>query len=124
MNTPIENRPPRYDPQVYAALITRHREHVARADHEAAWLQIESAHVVGQTRFMPHLETHALMLTLAWRTRDWREAIGQLFRLLLVPLGHTLGRLPLGNAGRANISAFRPMPVRDDIAQAIAAARG
>lgn len=124
MDTPIEaGAPPGYDPRVYAALIARHREHLARAEHEAAWLQIESAHVVGQTRFVPHLETHALMLTLALRTRDLGEAAGQVLRLLLVPLGHALGRLPLGNAGRSNISAFRPMPVRDDIARAIAAAR-
>ena len=44
-------------------------------------------------------------------TRDLAELNGQLLRLLLVPLGHLLGRLPLGNTGRANISAFQPMAV-------------
>ena len=40
-------------------------------------------------------------------------------RLLLVPLGHLTGRLPLGNAGRSNISAFQAMPIREDIAALI-----
>jgi hypothetical protein len=51
------------------------------------------------------------MLGLAWRTRDRSELSGQFLRLLLVPLGHLLGRLPLGNPGRANISAFQLMKV-------------
>ena len=29
--------------------------------------------------------------------------------ILLVPLGHLSGRLPLGNPGRATVSAFAPM---------------
>ena len=41
------------------------------------------------------------MLALAARERDVRETAGQLFRILLVPLGHLSGRLPLGNPGRA-----------------------
>ena len=63
------------------------------------------------------------MLHFAWRTRDWSEVVGQVMRLLLVPLGHAMGRLPIGNPGRSNISAFQPMPVRPDIAHAIALAR-
>jgi hypothetical protein len=42
---------------------------------------------------------------------------------LLVPVGHALGRLPLGNPGRSNVSALRPMPVREDIAAVIERAR-
>jgi hypothetical protein len=60
------------------------------------------------------------MLALAWETRDSREVLGQLFRLLLVPLGHLTGRLPLGNSGRSDISAFQTMPIRKDIAELIA----
>lgn len=54
---------------------------------------------------------------------DWAEVAGQTLRLLLVPLGHALGRLPVGNPGRSNISAFQPMPVRPDIAHAIKQAK-
>jgi len=80
-------------------------------DTESAWRYLQAAHIAGQEMFKPHLETHARMLALACRTRDWSEAAGQLLRLVLVPLGHLTGRLPLGNPGRATVTAFTPLPV-------------
>ncbi len=85
-----------------------------RLDHHdvaQAWHLLEAMHVLGQTRLLPHARSHWCMLGLAWRTRDRSELSGQFLRLLLVPLGHLLGRLPLGNPGRANISAFQLMKV-------------
>lgn len=111
-----------FDPAVYACLLQQYR----RLDHTNTaqqWQLLEAAHVSGQTRLLPHLQTHGLMLALAWRTRNGREFAGQLWRLLLVPLGHALGRLPLGNPGSSDVSAFRPMPVRPDLAELIAKAR-
>lgn len=55
------------------------------------------------------------MLGYAIALRDWREAFGQAIRLALAPLGALTGRLAWGNTGRANVSAFRPMPVRPDL---------
>lgn len=63
------------------------------------------------------------MLRLSFRTRDWPEVAGQLVRLALVPLGHLSGRLPLGNPGRATVSAFKPLPVRPELAALIAQAQ-
>jgi len=37
-------------------------------------------------------------------------------RLALVPLGHVTGRLPLGNSGRSDVSAFVSMAVEPEIA--------
>ena len=87
------------------------------------WLRLEAAHIVGQRQFKAHAVSHWYMLKLAVRTRDWPESAGQLFRLFLVPLGHLTGRLPLGNTGRATVSAFDPMPVRGELRQLIARAR-
>lgn len=112
---------PGFDPVIYARLLSRFEALPAAATRER-WLLLEAAHVVGQTRFRPHLETHWLMLGQAWRTRDASEMAGQVLRLLLVPLGHLTGRLPIGNPGRSQVSAFRPMAVRADIAEAIAQA--
>jgi hypothetical protein len=111
-----------FDPQTLATLLAQFRA-TPHDELSKRWLLLESAHVVGQMRFLPHLRVHALMLHFAWRTRDWSEVVGQVMRLLLVPLGHAMGRLPIGNPGRSNISAFQPMPVRPDIAHAIALAR-
>lgn len=73
-----------------------------------------AAHILGQEVFSLHLKTHMLMLRLAFQTKDYAEASGQLFRLSLVPVGHFLGKLPHGNTGRANVSAFRPMAVDEE----------
>lgn len=58
-----------------------------------------------------------MMLRAAWAASDGRELHGQLIRLLLVPLGHLLGRLPRGNTGRSIVSAFAPMNVPADLKQ-------
>ncbi len=108
-----------FDKPTYARLV--HEARVAGST-EQAWLYLEAAHVVGQLHLKPHLQTHALMLDLAWRTRDWPEAAGQVLRLALVPLGHLSGRLPLGNPGRSTVSAFEPLPVRQELAELIAQA--
>lgn len=107
----------RFDPATFERLI----DGATHADSAAqAWLYLEAAHVVGQLHFKPHWQTHVHMLRLALRSRDWPEAAGQVMRLALVPLGHLSGRLPLGNPGRANVSAFQPLPVRADLADLIA----
>lgn len=111
-----------FDPVVFERLLARY-EALPETDAEAKWLTLEAAHVVGQSRFTPHWRTHVAMLQLALATKNGPEFAGQLLRLALVPLGHLLKRLPLGNPGRANVSAFEPMPVRADIAELIAATR-
>lgn len=110
-----------FDATLYTRLLARLDTLPSHARGDR-WLLLEAAHVVGQTRLKPHLETHWLMLGQAWRDRDAGEIAGQAFRLLLVPLGHLTGRLPIGNPGRANVSAFTPLPVRADIAEVIAQA--
>lgn len=112
-----------FDALVYAELIRRGKAARVADLQEQAWLALEAAHVVGQRQVKPHLETHALMLGLAVRTHDWAEAAGQLLRLALVPLGHLTGRLPLGNPGRATVSAFKPLPVRPELNALIEQAR-
>lgn len=73
------------------------------------WRWLEAAHVLGQTSLTLHWRSHTAMLRYALALGDAREATGQLLRLALVPLGHLLARLPLGNIGRSHVSAFRPM---------------
>ena len=92
---------------------------------EQRWDYLIAAHIAGQTVMALHWQTHIAMLVQALRERDAREACGQLLRLLLIPMGHMLNRLPLGNTGRSRISALTPMPIkphhRSLIEQAMAA---
>ncbi|TWO68006.1 DUF3703 domain-containing protein [Caenimonas sedimenti] len=95
---------------VYLQLI---REFDARTSEsvEARWEYLTAAHIVGQHHFGLHLASHGVMLAFAARNGDWPEVVGQLFRLALVPIGHLTGKLPIGNIGRATVSAFAPMPL-------------
>lgn len=94
----------------------------ARADKEIAraWQALERAHILSQSVLRLHLHVHVLMLAFATARREWPEAWGQAFRLILVPLGALLGRIPLGNTGRASVSAFVPMPIPEDLQRVLA----
>ena len=86
---------------------------------EEAWHHLERAHVVAQDRLGQHCVSHWRMLGLAWRTRDWREVFGQIFRLFLAPIGNITGRLPIGNSGRSNVSAFARMEIEPEISRVL-----
>jgi hypothetical protein len=97
-------------PLVYERLV---REFTAiRADArnlEERWSWLMAAHVIGQHQARLHLDSHGRMLALARETRNWREVAGQLLRIALLPLGHLLGRLPLGNVGRSTVGITQVM---------------
>jgi Protein of unknown function (DUF3703) len=93
-----------------AAMATA-RERLAGNDAQEALALLERAHVLGQRDFGRHWRVHELMLRAAWASSDGRELRGQLLRLALTPIGHVTRRLPRGNTGRANVSAFAPMAV-------------
>lgn len=114
-NTQKSLTAPAYDEELFHQLVAHYRS-TPRSAAALRWTMLEAAHVVGQTRFAPHIQTHWLMLGLSLETRDFGESLGQIMRMLLVPLGHALGRLPIGNPGRANVSAFEPMALRTDLA--------
>lgn len=90
---------------------------------DEAWLYLQAAHIEGQTRLQLHTLTHLRMLGLAWRLRDAPEIWGQLLRLLLVPVGHLIGRLPLGNPGRSTVNALAPQAVPEHLQLLIVQAR-
>jgi hypothetical protein len=62
------------------------------------------------------MRVHLAMLGYAIRLRQPREIIGQLARLALAPIGTITGRIPRGNTGRSNVSAFQPMPIPPGLA--------
>jgi hypothetical protein len=82
---------------------------------ERAWHHLERAHIVAQTLLWPHCQSHWKMLGLAVRQRDRREASGQVARLALAPMSNLTGRLPIGNTGRSDVSAFARMEIPSDL---------
>jgi len=81
---------------------------------ETAWENLVRAHIVGQRSTRLHVSSHVAMLGLAWRTSNWREVPGQVFRIAGAALVTWIW-VPTGNTGRANVSAFKPMPVPADL---------
>jgi hypothetical protein len=55
------------------------------------------------------------MLGASVRRRDGHEIAGQLLRLVLAVPGSISGRYPVGNTGGADVGAFSPMAVPEDL---------
>lgn len=100
--------------------LSRYRDCRAAGDFAGAWRALERAHILAQPRLVIHLQVHWAMLGFAIAQRDRTEALGQILRLALAPVGKVTGRLPKGNTGRARVSAFAPMAVPAELREAIA----
>lgn len=88
--------------------------------YEQSMAHLERAHLIGQSIFAWHWQVHWRMLTLSASQSDGKEILGQLARLSLVPLGHLLGRLPLGNVGSTRMGAFDTAELPKDVAELLA----
>ncbi|MBU6953315.1 DUF3703 domain-containing protein [Hahella sp. HN01] len=105
--------------QAFSAEMNAARDNWRQGRLDVAFAHLENAHVLGQRRLGWHFHVHLWMLRVGWAKRDQREILGQLWRLLLTPLGHLTGRLPIGNTGGANVNAFKPMPVRKELEEVL-----
>ena len=100
--------------QHYLAELTSARQARRSGDFTAAFQHLERAHVLSQRFAVAHAATHLRMLSLGWRVRDGREILGQVPRAIAALLFSRVW-VPEGNTGRANVSAFAPMPVPEDL---------
>jgi Protein of unknown function (DUF3703) len=87
----------------------------ARGDVASEWKHLERAHILSQPMAGAHVRTHLAMLTYGFRRRAPREIVGQLLRLVVAGPGSWTGRYPVGNTGGADVSAFQPMPIPEDL---------
>lgn len=104
--------------EINNALIQRRQHNWAQA-----WFHAERAHIVGQQQFILHMHSHWFMLKLASEQVDWTEIRGQLLRLIMTPIGHLTGRLPLGNPGSSRYPLLEAQPVPDDLKALLADTR-
>ena len=84
-------------------------------DFAVAWQLLEDAHVLSQPLAFAHVRVHVAMLRLGVHTRDGREVLGQLVRLIVAAPGSWSRKYPIGNTGRTDVPATRPMPIRADL---------
>ena len=83
-------------------------------DSERAFRHLARAHILSQRLTWQHVQVHWLMLKLGASLRDWHEVAGQVSRILAATLFSRIW-VPIGNTGRANVSAMKPMPVPQDL---------
>lgn len=84
-------------------------------DLAKAFGHLERAHILGQWYVGAHTRAHLGMLRVGWRRRDAREILGQLLRIPGAMIGSALGRVPRGNTGGSNVSAFLEMPIAPEL---------
>jgi len=86
----------------------------AGGDAAAAFHHLERAHILSQRHTLAHVHVHWRMLRLGASVGDWREVLGQASRIVAAAIFSRIW-VPIGNTGRANVSALKPMPVPDDL---------
>lgn len=103
--------------------LSQARQRETEGDSEAAFVHLERAHILGQASTREHVRTHVRMLLWAVRQRKSREVAGQALRIIGAATKTAFGFIPAGNTGGASISAFKRLPIPDDLAQLITAAK-
>lgn len=109
---------PQVDAELRAATLAERSR-----DFTTSFHHLERAHVLGQISTIQHVRVHVRMLFGAIRRFDAHEAVGQLLRIVGAATKTAFGLVPHGNTGGAKVSPFRPMPIPEDLADRIRAAR-
>ncbi|WP_299761382.1 DUF3703 domain-containing protein [uncultured Pontibacter sp.] len=115
-NMPAKLRPS-YQQELAAYYTSWDKGHVLQA-----WQHLERAHILGQPYPLAHTAVHWQMLLFGFKTRNSREVIGQVPRLLVGGIKSWAGMIPLGNTGGANVPPLKPLPIPEDLQQIIDAA--
>ena len=83
-------------------------------DFDIAFEHFERAHILSQNDTLLHTSTHWWMCKTALKKKDVVEVFAQSFRIVGALLMSKIW-VPKGNTGRGNVSAFKEMPIPDDL---------
>lgn len=108
----------------YKREIVYYRNFFREGDYAEAWKHLERAHIIGQSYPVAHTYAHWLMLKFGFKTKNFKEIIGQLPRLVVGGVKSFVGKVPIGNTGGANVPPLRPMPLPEDIEELFTAKTG
>jgi hypothetical protein len=100
--------------QAYEAELSAASTAARGGNVEVAFHHLERAHILSQRHTSEHVHVHWLMLRLGASVGAWREVIGQSTRIVAAAVFSRIW-VPIGNTGRANVSAMKPMEVPDDL---------
>ncbi|MBK6629514.1 MAG: DUF3703 domain-containing protein [Flavobacteriales bacterium] len=100
----------------YGAELRKSEEARTLGDLQLEWHHLERAHILGQRWPLEHNAVHWRMLKFGFRTKNMREIIGQLPRLVFGGVKSFAGTVPIGNTGGANVPALDSLALPDDLA--------
>jgi hypothetical protein len=100
--------------RAYELELDASRAAIRAGDAETAFHHLERAHILTQRYTLQHVYVHWLMLRLGASTGAWREVVGQATRMFAAALFSRIW-VPIGNTGRAHVSAVKPMPIPEDL---------
>lgn len=100
----------------FKAELDKGKELLASGAYEQAFYHLERAHILGQRNYVTHVISHYWMLRVGLKAGDIQEVFGQVIRIV-GSAGSLIGKVPLGNSGRANVSPVKPMPIPEDLKQ-------
>lgn len=103
----------------YRKELSSYRQSWQQGQVEDAWRHLERAHILGQPYPTEHTRVHGMMLLFGFKTKNVKEILGQLPRLLVGGVKSWAGVVPVGNTGGANVPPLQPMPIPDDLKQVI-----
>lgn len=79
------------------------------------WFHLERAHIVSQPVPRFHFLVHWKMLRYSIISRNWREMLAQVPRLLLAAPSSWMKTAPRGNPGSSRMSMFAKAEIPDDL---------
>ncbi len=99
----------------YLKEINSHKDYFRKGELQNSWRALERSHVLGQAYPLEHSYSHWLMLKFGVRTRNLKEIIGQLPRLMVGGVKSFVGIIPVGNTGGANVPPLKAMPIDNEL---------
>lgn len=100
----------------YNQELANYQDSLKNFQHDLSWNHLKRAHILSQFFWKEHFFVHCLMLSLALKTKNLKEILGQIPRLMLAIPGSVFGRAPKGNVGTSDVGIFEPMDVPKDLA--------
>ena len=86
---------------------------------ELGWRHLERAHILSQPYPLSHTYVHWQMLLFGIKTKNTKEVLGQIPRMLIGGIKSFVGKVPMGNTGGANVPPLQPMEIPTDLQEII-----
>ena len=91
----------------------------SNSDFQKSWKHLEIAHIFSQPYPIEHTFVHWKMLQFGIKTKNTKEILGQIPRLIFGGVKSFVGKIPTGNTGGANVPPLKSMEIPFEIQKII-----